>query len=60
MDYREVGIRELENLNKDAKILKEQADMLQYKTWRLQATFAKLELDSEKDKKVEEIAKNAA
>jgi hypothetical protein len=60
MDYRDFIIRELENLNKDAKILNEQADVLQYKTWRLQATFAKLEPDKEKDKKIEEKTSNAA
>ena len=59
-DYREFIIKELENLNNDAKTLKEQADMLQYKTWRLQATFAKLEPDPEKDKRAEEIIKDAA
>ena len=58
-DYREFIIKELENLNNDAKTLKEQADMLQYKTWRLQATFAKLEPDPEKDKRAEEIIKDA-
>jgi len=59
-DYREFIIKELENLNNDAKTLKEQADMLQYKTWRLQATFAKLEPDPEKDKRAEEIIKDVA
>lgn len=48
MDYREFMIKELEKLNKKAKDLKEQADMVQYDTWRLQATFAKLEPDPEK------------
>lgn len=59
-DYREFMIKELEQLNQDAKKLKEQADILQYKTWRLQATFAKLEPDPEKDKRVEEIVRDAA
>ncbi len=58
-DYREFIIKELENLNNDAKTLKEQADMLQYKTWRLQATFAKLEPDPEKDRRAEEIVRDA-
>lgn len=57
MDYREFIIKELEQLNQDAKKLKEEADMIQYKTWRLQATFAKLEPDPEKDKKIEELLK---
>lgn len=60
MDYREFMIKELEKLNKKAKDLKEQADMVQYDTWRLQATFAKLEPDPEKNKRVEEIINNAA
>lgn len=57
MDYREFMIKELEQLNQDAKKLKEEADIIQYKTWRLQATFAKLEPDPEKDKKIEELLK---
>lgn len=57
MDYREFIIKELEQLNQDAKKLKEEADIIQYKTWRLQATFAKLEPDPEKDKKIEELLK---